>query len=129
MKKVFIVEDYKNILKGWGLIWEADGYDLEVIPAFTLEEANSLLDQGIDFDLAVIDGHVGKNQPYNSGGLIRRIRATYSVPILATSSEVKTREQMQKDGCSEVVDKMVNMAVVNKVVEILGLKPSQPFPV
>lgn len=128
MKRVFILEDYESILRGWCRFWEFDGYDIEVVAALTLEEANTIIDQGFNYDLGIIDGHIGERAPYNSGPVIRRIRKISPTPLLATSSEAITRRQMLDDGCKYAVDKMVHMAVVNTVVELLGLKPAQPLP-
>src|SRR5213075_2951108 len=98
MKKViFVVEDDRSLQKAWQNWWAAFDYNIEVVSAYTLEEAESLWREGGKKDIVIMDGCLDGNN-YNTSYLIREIRQTFTGPMIAASASPELRKLMMQAG-------------------------------
>lgn len=95
--KVFIIEDNKdtqNLFKDWL------GEYMEILPAYTIQEAKELFAQNKDFDAIAIDGCVPGIE-LNTIPLIQEIRKNFKGTMITTSSDPGYRKEMIAAGCNE----------------------------
>ncbi len=95
MKKVLIVED--KLVEQLLLKRELDG-EIEIITAFSIEEAETKFAANPDVAAIVMDACVPGHDP-NTGPLVKRLRALFAGPIIATSSVLSYRQQLVQAGC------------------------------
>lgn len=113
MKKILIVEDDQN----WsGIIRRGLGDKVLVIQAFTTEEAETVFQKNPDLALILMDACVPGDRP-NTMFLVKKMRKTFSGPIIAISSLSEYRQELIKAGCDHEVEKA---KAAQKVLELVG---------
>ena len=106
--KILMVEDEDSLHK---MVEEALGDRVAFLKALTLKEGQKLFRANPDIFIVVMDACVPGNSP-NSQYLVRKIRETFSGPMIATSSVPAYREELLAAGCDyecpkESIPKMV----------------------
>lgn len=114
MKKVLIVEDTERLHRQWR---EELGNEIELISAYSIGEAERLFAANPDITAIVMDACVPGSTP-NTQPLVRKIRETFTGPIIATSGAAFYREGLLQAGCSHEASKN---DVPKMVCEVLGL--------
>ncbi len=113
--KVLIVEDDEF----WqGIYAKEIGDKVEIIGAFTREEAERFFEAHPDLSAIVMDGCIGDVEEPNTGRLVVKFRQTFKGPIIAASGNGSFRKVLLATGCSHESTKDL---LSKKVIEVLGL--------
>lgn len=114
LKKVLLVEDDSVWLEfiGRGL-----GDKVVLLLASTIEKAEKMFNEHPDINLIIMDACVPGDTP-TTQPLIRKIRETFSGPMLAISSIGPYRKQLLAAGCDYECEKP---GASKKALEILGI--------
>lgn len=115
---VFIIEDDADCQRLYAMELEER---VTIISAESLAEANSKWEQNNEkVALVVVDACVDNRNYPDSQPFIRKIRETFSGPIIAASSSSVFRQDLLQAGCSHEARKVEAPA---KVLDLLGLTP------
>ena len=114
-KKVLIVEDRDTTQSGYRASLQDD---VQLLQAFTIEQAREIFGANPDIDLIVMDGCVPGFE-INTPPLVREFRKTFRGPIIATSSSSDYRQELMLAGCSHEVGSKGD--VPDKVLALLSL--------
>lgn len=114
MKKVLLVEDKSFYHQ---MYQERLGDKVEIISAFTIEEAEQLFSSEDGFDAIVMDACVPGDSP-TTPPLVRMIRETFTGPMIAISSLNSYRHKLMEAGCDYEATKA---GLPQKLITILGL--------
>lgn len=99
--KVLVVEDDKE----WQEIFTEDLEDkVTFLKAFTVDEAEELFTANPDINAAVVDACVPGHSP-TTPPLVRKIRETFTGPMIAVSSIDSYRDELVEAGCSHQCSK------------------------
>lgn len=90
---------------------------ITLLKALTLEEGQKLFNNNPDVCAVIMDPCVPGDSP-NSQGLVKKIRKTFTGPIIADSFISSHRRELLKAGCSHESEKYF---LSEKLLEILGL--------
>ena len=113
MKKVLVVEDDQH----WsGIIRRGFGDKVLVVQAFTVEEAETVFQENPDLAAILMDACVPGDDP-NTMWLVKKMRKTFTGPIIAISSNTDYRKELIQSGCDHEAEKD---QVVQKVLELVG---------
>ena len=123
MKKViFIVEDNKKTQTEMSYFFHDK---VSLIQAFSLMEADQILEQNSAFDLVIMDGCVPVQSddmipPYKPATvpLIKKIRLAFQGPMIATSSDDEYRRMLVDAGCDHECEKF---EAPRLALQLLGL--------
>lgn len=114
LPKVLIVEDDNDYQ---GMYSSELGEKVHLLQAFTINEAEEMFAENSDIALVVMDACVASEWP-NTQELVRLIRASFKVPMIAASSDWDYRQELKRCGCDHDARKDKVPAMV---VELLGL--------
>jgi len=95
-KKVLLVEDYPAWIK---IIKEDLGGAAEVLSATTVEEAEKMFEDNPDIALIIMDACVPGDE-INTLPLVKKIRETFTGPIIAISANDLYRKKLVEAGCT-----------------------------
>lgn len=112
--KILIVEDRQFYHELWS---RSLGDKVLILGAYTIEEAEALFAANPELALIVMDACVPGDWP-TTLPLVRKIRETFSGPMIAVSSESAYRRKLMERGCDHESDKD---DLPQKILEILGL--------
>ena len=99
--KVLIVEDSQDIQE---MFRDALAQRMEVLSAFSIEEAKELFLKKQDLSAVAMDACVPGNKP-NTMDLVRMFRQTFVGPMIAISSDDSYSRQLVLNGCSHRCEK------------------------
>ncbi|HSX24988.1 MAG TPA: hypothetical protein VLG69_03405 [Candidatus Andersenbacteria bacterium] len=89
-----------------------------IVPAKSLQEANTEWENAQNIALIVMDGCVNNHDFPDTQPLIKKIRETFKGPMIAASSSSIYRQALLQAGCDHEAHKD---GVPAKVLELLGL--------
>jgi CheY-like chemotaxis protein len=112
--KVLIIEDEPYRQKWWKEDLESK---VEVLSALTIQQAEELFAGNPDVALIVMDACLSGRSP-DTILLVKKIRQTFSGPMIAASGNPEYRELLCEAGCDHSCEKY---KVPKKVLEILAL--------
>lgn len=113
-KKVLIVEDSKIYQEEWKKRLSGK---VEILSAFTIEEAEKAFTENHNFSLIVVDACV-PGMKINTQPLVRKFRESFKGPMIAASSSFHNKEKLTNAGCNHRSDKD---GVPGKIREVLSL--------
>ena len=114
LKKVLIVEDDESYHEEWV---QALKEKVESIHAYSVEEGERLFESNPDIALVIMDACVPGDSP-TTESLVKKIRQSFSGPIIAASSVSDYRKILMQAGCDHESRKH---EVPFKVAELLSL--------
>lgn len=114
-KKVLLVEDNQSMHDLWRRMLV--GYEIELISAFTIEEAKKQFNDNPDIEAIVMDACVPGSRP-TTLRLVREFRRTFEGPMIAVSNLKSYRRKLIHAGCDYQSEKE---SLHLKLLEILGL--------
>lgn len=114
-KKVLIIEDSPELQNDFA---QKLSGKVKVLQALTLPQAEEIFSKNPDIDLIASDGLVPVEIPPTIE-LIKKIRQTYTGPIIAMSSTPKLREELMQAGCSHNCARKKELP--RMILKILGL--------
>ena len=94
-EKVLIVEDHAPLQEVWKLALRGK---VEIISAFSIEEAKEKFAANPDIVAIIVDACVPGSEP-NTMSLLREFRATFNGLIIATSNVPEYRQDLVLAGC------------------------------
>ena len=114
MKKVLLVEDDRFMHE-----WLSDKLNgkVELISAFSIEEAEQQFAANPDIAAIVMDACVPGNRP-TTPPLVRKFRETFTGPMIAASTISAYKQMLIGAGCDHECEKE---NVPAKVLQVLGL--------
>ncbi|OHA66245.1 MAG: hypothetical protein A3D63_01230 [Candidatus Wildermuthbacteria bacterium RIFCSPHIGHO2_02_FULL_49_17] len=113
-KKVLVVEDDQY----WsGIIRRGLKGKVLVAQAFTTEEAEAVFQESPDLAVILMDACVPGDDP-NTMWLVRKMRETFTGPIIAISSNSDYRKELIQAGCDHEAEKT---EAAQKVLELVGV--------
>ncbi len=114
MKKILVVdnEDFFHEVIKKGL-----GGKVTIFSAFSIKEAEEVFAANSDLCVIVMDACVPGHSP-TTPPLVRKIRESFSGPIIATSSSPAYRQELMRVGCDHESTKL---KLPEKIIAILGL--------
>ncbi|MFA6270396.1 MAG: hypothetical protein WC657_04275 [Candidatus Paceibacterota bacterium] len=110
--KVLVVEDEEDFHRLWK---EEVGNNVEILSAYSIQDAIALFNSNPDISMIVMDACVPGNQQ-NTAPLVKWLREKFKGPLIATSSVPCFRVELLKAGCSHESQKR---HVPKKVLELL----------
>ena len=113
-KKVLVVEDEEYLHGKWNR--ELDG-KVVLVSALSIEEAEEKFTTNPDIDAIVMDACVPGDSP-TTPPLVRKLRETFTGPMIAISSLGSYRRQLVQAGCNHESTKD---SLPQKLIEVLGL--------
>ena len=114
LPKVLVVEDEFRHQRSWK---DSLHGKVEIMSAYTIEEAEGLFFANVDVALIVMDACVPGDDP-TTPPLVQKMRETFFGPIIAASSDWGYRQELMAAGCDHECPKH---AVPQTVVRILNL--------
>lgn len=114
LKKILIVEDLRHLHEMWIIMLKEK---VQIISAFTIEEAREKFKDNPDITLITIDGCV-PGESFNTEPLVREFRKTFKGPIIAASRSLFFRTLLKEAGCDYECSKN---ELPKKILEILGI--------
>ena len=114
-KKVLIIEDSPDLQDSFAQ--ELNG-EVEILQALAIPQAEEVFSKNPDIDLIASDGLV-PDEISATIDLIKKIRQTYTGPIIAMSSTPKLREELMRAGCN--YDCKRKKELPRMILKILGL--------
>jgi DNA-binding NarL/FixJ family response regulator len=114
LKKVLIVEDSQGYQRDYA---RALTGKVEILAALTIDDAEDLFVENPDISAIVMDACVPGDDP-TTPPLVRKIRETFTGPMIAASSDWDYRQELVAAGCDHEVPKG---RVPAKLIEVLGL--------
>lgn len=112
---IFIVEDSATYQSQYAAALKQQ---VVIVAARSLKEAHENWGSIQQVALVVMDGCVDSRHYLDSQPLVRKIRKTFSGPIIAASSSSEFRKELLQAGCNHEAEKQ---RVPAKVLELLGL--------
>ena len=112
--KVLIIEDHEGLQKSYK---RALKEKVEIIQAFTINEAEKLLIANPDIGLISLDACVPGNK-INTLPLLKKIKEVFHGPIIAASSDPQFNAELIKNGCThKCEDKFELPQTIIKILE------------
>ncbi|MBI4120909.1 MAG: response regulator [Parcubacteria group bacterium] len=106
--KVLLVDDDRGVQSAWKLQLEDLGHKVEVIQAFTAEEARAMFRAHADLAAIVMDGYLSDSERDPAGvGLTREFRGSFTGPMIAASSDSRVRKMLGRAGCDHEAERKV----------------------
>ena len=116
LPKVLVVEDLEQFHDFWGSRLEGK---VTLVSAFSIREAQEQFAQNPDVVAIVMDACVPGNAP-TTQPLVRKLRETFTGPIIATSSLPEYRQELLRAGCDHECEQEM---LPQKLCDVLGLSP------
>lgn len=113
-KKVLVVEDEEYLHGSWH---RELGSQVVLVSALSIKEAEEKFAANPDIDAIVMDACVSGDSP-TTPPLVRKLRETFTGPMIAISSLESYRWQLVQAGCDHESTKD---SLPQKLLEVLGL--------
>ena len=102
-KKILIVEDDETVQLAWKGLLLATTL-LEVIQAFSIEEAEKVFNENSDLSAIAVDACVPGTEP-NTIDMVRQFRKTFTGPMIAVSNWDNFNKILMSAGCNYKTEK------------------------
>ena len=111
-KKILLVDDAQIVQMTLKALWAGQfGDKVQVISAFSAEEAREQFARHRDIALIVMDGQLKKgSESPDTLELVREFRKAFSGPMVANSMNDKYNNQLMEAGCDQVSADKFNLS-------------------
>lgn len=121
MKKVLLVDDVVRYHGSIALQMNRLAPNaIQVIGAFSAEQASRIFAEHPDIDLIVMDGNLGDES--NTSDLVRTMRETFKGPIIANSGSPESNIKLVAAGCSHRTSDQSPDNIAGFILKILGIQ-------
>jgi CheY-like chemotaxis protein len=120
--KILVIEHHQDMQKFYHVVLHKHG---QILSALSMLEALHALVEHPDIDLIVVNSHIRGCADTDSVSLIEDIRRMgYTKPVIAASSDERTRQRMIKAGCTHEYGKAKNVLEIDPLVRDILQLPS-----